>query len=179
MSGIEAYLIPHAIADATAGVSVIFYLNDLTTTSANHAVITPNVQLTGSQATTSIITLSNGARYDVNQTYTAPTILAPFTWQFDVVATKAAKLANLTEEQMGNYLGGIYGVGLEGVSNARVYAICLRPAGAGGPNTYAHVLARISNYTFTVIAGMQHRKATGSVTFDPIDTEWQAGWPSP
>ena len=176
--GIEVYLIPHAIAGAVSGVSVAFYLNDLTTTSASHAIITPEHTAVSSRSTTSILTLPNGARYDVNQTYETQAVLEPFTWPLEFVVTKATKALKLSEQQLGNYLGG-FATSLEGIINQRAYAICLRPAGMGGPNQYAHILTRMTAYTFNRIPGMLNKRATGSVTFDPIDTEWQAGWPSP
>jgi hypothetical protein len=174
MSLFEAYLIPHAIADATAGVAVATYLNDLESPvsgSPYHVVITPNHTTNNVSVTNGVITLPNAARYDVNQTYSRPYFLAPFTWPLEFVGT--IHLSGVDED----YAGSVLGNKIQGISDLayrRCWVICLRPSGIN----YVHIRARIKSFS-TNFNISRHRYATGSITFDPIDTEWQSGWPSP
>lgn len=177
MSILEAYLIPHAIGDATSGVSIATYLNDLASPvsgSPSHVIITPNHQTNNVTIMNDIITLPNGARYDVNQTYTGAYTLAPFTWPLEFVITKSTKLASVSENTLGGYLGTII-QSISDLAYRRCWVICLRPDGIN----YVHILARMKSFSTTMNPGAGHKHATGSITFDPIDIEWQSGWPTP
>lgn len=176
MAIFEAYLIPHAIGDATAGVSIITYLNDLHAPvggTPSHVVITPNHKTVNVTPANSIITLPNAARYDVNQTYDNPYYLAPFTWPLEFVATDTEIQAGTSEDTMGGYLGTKI-QGISALGDARCWVICYRP----NRLSYVHIRARMKSFS-TTFATSDNRYATGLITFDPIDTTWQSGWPSP
>jgi hypothetical protein len=181
MSVLEAYLTPHAIGTATysggvlSSVGIAVYLNDLSTTSASHAIITPNQQTDNINPVNSIITLPNGGRYDVNQSYQNAYNLAPFTWPLQFAATKAIKSAGLSEDTIGGYLAATVQL-ISSLATGRCVVICER---AYGSAAYAYVIARISAFSTTAKTGSKHQYATGSITFDPISTEWQTGWPTP
>lgn len=181
MTILESYLIPHAIGQASysggvlSAVSIAAYFNDLSTTSATHAIVTPNQQTNNISPVNSIITLPNGGRYDVNQTYASAYTLAPFTWPLQFVATGTTKSAGLSEDTIGGYLAAIVQL-ISSISAGRCVVICER---AYGSSTYAYVIARISAFSTTANTGSSHKYATGSITFDPISTEWLTGWPTP